>query len=100
MSDNIRPANGISRTTKVVDRLTQGVRCAITVCIINNMPSVERPHKMTLRLSDAEEKLRDALAIHLGTDGSGVMRQGLLKLARDQGIAIPETHTRPAPKKR
>jgi hypothetical protein len=55
---------------------------------------------MTLRLSDAEEKLRDALAIHLGTDGSGVMRQGLLKLARDQGIAIPETHTRPAPKKR
>jgi len=45
---------------------------------------------MTLRLSDEEEQLRDALATHLGTDGSGVMRQGLLKLAREEGITAPE----------
>lgn len=68
--------------------MAQGL--SITVCIIKNMHPVERPHKMTLRLSDDEEKLRDALATHLGTDGSGVMRQGLLKLAREEGITIHE----------
>lgn len=52
---------------------------------------------MTLRLSDDEERLRDALANHLGTDGSGVMRQGLLKLARDEGITVEAKHPRPKP---
>ena len=55
---------------------------------------------MTLRLSDEEEQLRDALAGHLGTDGSGVMRQGLLTLARKEGIAVPETASKPKTKRR
>lgn len=44
---------------------------------------------MTIRLSDDEQELRDALEVHLGTDGSGVMRQGLLKLGRDEGFTFP-----------
>lgn len=47
---------------------------------------------MTIRLSDDEEKLRDLLADHLGIDGSGVMRQGLLKLAREEGITLEAPH--------
>lgn len=45
---------------------------------------------MTVRLSDDEEALKKKLARHLGTDDSGVMRQGLLKLARDEGITVEE----------
>ena len=55
---------------------------------------------MTLRLSDEEEQLRDALAAHLGTDGSGVMRQGLLKLAREEGITVPEAPHKPKTRRR
>ena len=61
------------------------------------MPHHERPRKMTIRLSDDEERLRDLLADHLGIDGSGVMRQGLLKLAREEGITV-ETEKAPHPK--
>jgi hypothetical protein len=55
---------------------------------------------MTLRLSHNEEELRDALAEHLGTDASGVMRQGLLKLARDEGVTVESKHPRPMKKPR
>jgi hypothetical protein len=50
---------------------------------------------MTLRLSPSEAKIRDALAAHFGIDGSGVLRMGLLELARKEGITLPETKKKP-----
>lgn len=44
---------------------------------------------MTVRLSEDEEAYREALELHLGTDGSSVMRMGLLKLGRSEGIEFP-----------
>lgn len=41
---------------------------------------------MTLRLSALEADLRDALAVHYGIDAAGVMRMGLLELARKAGV--------------
>lgn len=61
---------------------------------------LDRPEKMTIRLTHEEAKLRDELADHLGVDGSGVMRMGLLKLARAEGIAVPETKPKPSRKSR
>jgi antitoxin component of RelBE/YafQ-DinJ toxin-antitoxin module len=55
------------------------------------MPSDERTEPITVRLTPHELKLRNALAKHLGIDFSGVMRMGLLKLAREEGITLPET---------
>lgn len=53
---------------------------------------------MTVRLSDDEERLRDALEVHLGVDGSGVMRQGLLRLGRAEGFIFPLETKEPDPK--
>lgn len=69
------------------------------VCIIETMP-LDRPEKMTIRLTHEEAKLRDELADHLGVDGSGVMRMGLLKLARAEGIPVPETKQKQITKKK
>lgn len=52
------------------------------------MPISVRPHKVGTRLSDAENAVREMLELHLGTDKSGVMRQGLLELGRKHGITI------------
>lgn len=62
------------------------------------MAQIERPNPMTVRLSDEEERLRDALELHLGIDGSGVMRQGLLRLGRAEGFTLPLTTKSPDPK--
>jgi hypothetical protein len=64
------------------------------------MPPIERPHKIAVRLSDDEQKLKESLEAHFGTDGSGVMRMGMLKLARDEGIRIPEAKHDARPKRR
>lgn len=45
-----------------------------------------RPEKMNLRLSTHEKNLRDGLAEHYGIDAAGVMRMGLLELARNAGV--------------
>lgn len=60
------------------------------VCIINNMPPIERPEKMSIRLSREEAELRNELAHHLGIDHAGVMRMALLKLARSEDISAPQ----------
>ena len=41
---------------------------------------------MNLRLSTHEKNLRDGLAEHYGIDAAGVMRMGLLELARNAGV--------------
>lgn len=63
---------------------------------MNDMP--KRTVKMTVRLSADEEKIRKRLETHLGVDGNGVMRQGMLDLARREGISLPETEKAPNPK--
>lgn len=63
------------------------------------MADVERHIKMTVRLSKDEEAIRDLLEVHLGTDGNSVMRQGMLDLARREGIKPPETTKRARPRK-
>lgn len=72
--------------------------------IIRNMHPLERHEKITVRLSDEENSLLQQLTTHLGIDQSGVMRQGLLKLAREEGIvareAARESKPKPAPKPR
>lgn len=63
------------------------------------MADVERHKKMTVRLSDDEEAMRDFLEIHLGTDGNSVMRQGMLEIARRLGFTFPLPKTKePDPK--
>lgn len=44
-----------------------------------------------LRLSHEDEELRNALAKHLGVNRSSVIRLALRKLARAEGVPIPET---------
>ena len=56
--------------------------------IIEGMP-VKRAHLVAVRLSDEELRLRDLLAEHLGVNEAGVLRQGLLRLARAEGIELP-----------
>lgn len=63
--------------------------------IINNMPNPVREVKMTLRLTEDEARLRDALADHLGIDASGVLRMALLKLARIEGVVAPQPEKEP-----
>jgi hypothetical protein len=63
-------------------------RKKINACIINDMPPVERTEKMTLRLTQDEAHLRDALAKRLGVNSSGVMRMALLRLAEAEKIAL------------
>lgn len=46
----------------------------------------QRDRVMTVRLSDEEEALREALELHLGTDGASVMRMALLELGRARGV--------------
>jgi predicted ArsR family transcriptional regulator len=58
---------------------------------------------MTIMLSEKEEALRDELADHLGIDASGVMRQGMLDLARREGVTVqvaPHSPPRAKPKGR
>lgn len=57
----------------------------------------KRPVKMTVRLSADEEKIRKLLETHLGVDGNGVMRHGMLDLARREGI-VPLNEKEPDPK--
>lgn len=62
------------------------------------MAEVNRDIKMTVRLSEREEAIRDALEIDMGTDGNSVLRQGMLDLAKLRGVtpdlnkkkAVPE----------
>lgn len=69
------------------------------MCIIKKMPPTKRNLKMTVMLSEDEVEFRDAVAQHLGTDASGVMRQGMLKLGRDEGFEFPlKKKERPARK--
>lgn len=63
-----------------------------------------RTKLMTVRLSEDEEQLRDALEIYLGTDGASVMRHGLLELGRANGFEFPlkkplNKKERPPPKR-
>jgi hypothetical protein len=51
------------------------------------MPPIERTEKMTLRLTTDEALLRDVPAKHLGVKPSGVLRMGLLSLAKAEGIS-------------
>lgn len=53
------------------------------------MPPKDRKKLMTVRLSEDEEALRDALELYLGTDVASVMRHGLLELGRNNGFEFP-----------
>ncbi len=57
-------------------------------CITSDMPPIERTEKLTLALSTDEASLRDAFAKHLGVNPSGVLRMGLLRLAKTEGISL------------
>lgn len=59
---------------------------------------IERNKVMTVRLTEEEEALREALEKHLGTDGSSVMRQAMLKLARDLNVEPLTQKKRPSSK--
>jgi hypothetical protein len=54
-----------------------------------------REQRMTLRLTAEEAALRDLLAEHLGINHAGVMRQGMLELARAKGITLPRKKEKP-----
>jgi hypothetical protein len=61
--------------------------------------AIERPKIMTVRLSEDEEAFRDALAERLGSDGSAVMRQGMIELGIQKGLDFPlKRQRRPHPK--
>ena len=45
---------------------------------------------MTVRLSDDELAIREALEIDTGGDGNSVMRQGMIDLAKLRGIKPPQ----------
>lgn len=70
------------------------------VCIISNMAHIERSVQMSIRLSPIEAALRDALAEHLGIDHAGVMRMALLRLARAEGVIVPDTVKSASPGRR
>lgn len=55
------------------------------------MPTIDRPHKINIRLSDDEKNLKEVLEEHLGTDGSSVFRQALLDFGRSKGYEFPLT---------
>lgn len=55
----------------------------------------QRDRVMTVRLSDEEEALREALELHLGTDGASVMRMALLELGRARGVEPLNKKERP-----
>ena len=57
-------------------------------CITIHMPPIERTEKMTLRLTTDEALPRDAFAKDLGVNPSGVLRMGLLRLAKIEGISL------------
>lgn len=54
------------------------------------MGEINRPHKMTVRLSDEELAIREALELDTGGDGNTVMRQGMIDLAKLRGIKPPQ----------
>jgi hypothetical protein len=56
------------------------------VWIMGLMSEPVRKRKMTVSLSDDEFDIRDELALALGVDANGAMRQGMLRLARKLGI--------------
>jgi hypothetical protein len=63
------------------------------------MARIDRPHKMTVQLSDEEEEFRNAIERRLGADGSGVMRQGLINLGLQLGLEFPlKKKPQPRPK--
>ncbi|MGI0135184.1 MAG: hypothetical protein ACREBW_09540 [Candidatus Micrarchaeaceae archaeon] len=54
---------------------------------------------MTVNLSDDEWDFREALEERLGTDGSSVMRQGMIDLGILKGLEFPlKRPKRPSPK--
>lgn len=65
--------------------------------IISDMPTILRANKMSLRLTDDELQARDRLAEHLGINPADVMRQGLLRFFRDEGLVL-ETKKEAEPK--
>lgn len=62
----------------------------LRVCIISNMPPIDRSEKMTLRLTKEEVRLRDDISAKLGISVSGVMRMALRRLGSAEGM-ISET---------
>jgi antitoxin component of RelBE/YafQ-DinJ toxin-antitoxin module len=44
----------------------------------------------TVRLSTEDLALREALSEHLGVTGAGIIRMALRKLARAEGVPVPE----------
>lgn len=48
---------------------------------------------MTLRLSDDEWAIKEALELDTGGDGNSVMRQGMIDLAKLRGIKPPQKET-------
>jgi hypothetical protein len=81
-----------SRHTLAMTRRMYGVhpmaRFSVPNPLIIEAMSNGRTVAMTIRMTQHEAALRDALAEHLGIDGSGVMRQGMLELAREKGIVL------------
>lgn len=59
------------------------------------MASNEHSVQMSVKLSHEQVELRDKLAHHFGIDHAGVMRMGLLKLARAEGITLNEEKAAP-----
>lgn len=51
------------------------------------MPS-QRTIQKSLRLNEDEQTILSAMEIHIGGDESGVLRQGLLKFSRNEGITL------------
>jgi hypothetical protein len=62
------------------------------------MQSVDRSTKMTLRLTDAEAEVRDKIAVRIGSNASGVMRQALLMFGESLGIVLAPKTKAPDPK--
>lgn len=52
---------------------------------------------MTLRLSEHEWAIKDALELDMGTDGNSVMRQGMLDLAKLRGVKVPIKEAKAVP---
>jgi hypothetical protein len=53
------------------------------------MPAKDRTKTISVRLSDDEVELREALETHFGTDGASIMRMALLELGRAEAFEFP-----------
>ena len=58
-------------------------------CILNDM-AIKRDRKMTLRLSVAEEEMRDEIARRTGLAASAVMRIALLEKGERMGLTLKQ----------